>query len=256
MKRFTIMLLAILALRPANRGAEAHTIVQQSGTFCYNTNPCALNLKSKVTAGDILVLNVGSSGSNGLADLAITDTCGSTWRRDDGSSSPQQFTFSTTAACTGAETVTSHSAGTAVSDKTMLLYEVSGLTQTIDAGARNPASNTATSSANPRCSNITTTNANDLVFCQVAGLGASTVITAGPANLADRSTWIESTADQGLATNSDLNLTSTETETSAGSYGAQYTIRDSQPWIAVTIAYKDQIAAAPTPTATAAAPTR
>ena len=223
---------------------QGHKIVRETGNSCRTATPwCIVRFASDVTAGNILILFVDTMTSKGIN--SVTDTCNSTWRREDSLIGSQFFhAFSTTAACSGPETITVNTNGSP--DTEFQVLEVAGLTQTLDGiPVRNPATSVNTSD-NPACEAITTTNPSDLVLCAV-GCQTPVPVIAGPSDDGpDASQWVESVADQKTV---DTTIVAHEDESAVGSYGAQYRLGDISSWTAITIAYKDSPATVTLPPA-------
>ena len=221
-----------------------HKIIRETGNSCRTATPwCIIRFDSDVTAGNILIAFVDTMTSNGLN--SITDTCNSTWRREDNLIGSQFFhVLSASAACSGPETITVNTNGSP--DVEFQVLEVAGLTQTLDGLVRNPAISINTSD-NPACEAITTTNPNDLVLCAI-GCQTPVPVISGPSDDGpDASSWVESAADQRTV---DTTIMSHEDEKAIGSYGAQYKLGDVSSWTAITVAYKDASAGSSTASAT------
>ena len=211
----TLLGLMVALMFAGSARAQISTVQHNSG-FARSGTSVAVPFKGNVTSGNVLFVAVSTYAKQTLS--APTDSQGNVYTLAATATNPGNSVasiFTTTAASTGANTVTCHIA--ASGNLHCHIYEVAGVTTTVDASGTRLLTGTALSVS----TTASTTNASDYVLSYFAADNSQPTFTAGP-GYGDAETTNSPSNDTAFSEDSILAATGVPTATATASGSDAY----------------------------------
>lgn len=212
----TLLGLIVALMIAVSAGAQVSTVQHNSG-FGRSGTSVAVQFKGNVTSRNVLIVAVSAYAKQTLS--APTDSQGNAYTLAATATNPNNSVasiYATTAASTGANTVTCHIGGSG--NIHCHIYEVTGVTTTVDASG----TRLLTGSALSVSTTAATTFASDYVLSYFAADNSQPTFTAG-AGYADAETTNSPSNDTAFSEDSILAVTGVPTATATASGSDAYT---------------------------------